>query len=117
MAYNVRAKVRGYTAGVALAAAALGNRARELVDPDGAAMRVAKEVRRFLEAHQSSRIPRDVRRAFRMPHQGYQEAERRVRQGKAGTGGPWHARNKVPPGDVRCGCRECIEWRRVGLDQ
>lgn len=108
MAFRALQRLRGYTAGMA-------NLARGAVDPDGAAMRVAKEVRRFLEAHQSSRIPRDVRRAFRMPHQGYQEAERRVRQGLAGTGGPLHAVKKWPRGDVRCGCRECVDARREVL--
>lgn len=42
-------------------------------------------------------------------------AERRRRQGRAGGGGPWHARHGAEVGDPRCGCSQCVRARREGL--
>lgn len=78
-------------------------------------LEAARNVRKLLDGHLSSKIGRRTRRAFGMPHQGDAEAARRVRQGDAGTGGPWHELNGAEVGNVRCGCRQCVQARREAL--
>ena len=97
----------------ALAAAAFAEFHDRKTATEAHAIKVATKVREFLDEGLSSRVPGTVRRAFRMPHQGAREAARRVRQGKAGTGGPYHLRARTFTGDPRCGCRECVQWRRA----
>lgn len=46
---------------------------------------------------------------------GGRAAERRRRQGRAGGGGPWHARHGAEIGDPRCGCSQCVRARREAL--
>lgn len=75
----------------------------------------AHGVRRLLDQGLSTKIGNRTRRAFGMPHQGNREAARRVEQGKAGTGGPWHERHGAEVGNVRCGCRQCVQARREAL--
>ena len=46
---------------------------------------------------------------------GGRASERRRRQGRAGGGGPWHARHGAEVGDPRCGCSQCVRARREAL--
>lgn len=49
------------------------------------------------------------------PHSSEREAARRVRQGEASTGGPYHLRAGEPVGSRGCGCSECVRLRREEL--